>query len=168
MGTNASARLRSTSREPQTDHSRRAVTVLLVALGLVAVPVVANATFSDREAPGLSVGTRTMATPTAIAGTFSCKATGANETVAITVTGFTDAGPSGSTYTYRLLLGSTVADTKTSTSSATSVALNGSGVSDGKSTTWTVSIQAKLGGWTGGAGTATAVCKANGKDTGTL
>jgi len=148
------------------DQSRRAVTVLMVALCLVGVPVVANATFSDRAAPGLTVGTRSMVTPTAITGTYACDSRGQADDVTVNITGFNDAGPSGATYGYSLALGANVVRSGSSTSK--SYTLSGSQASDGQSTTWTVGVQARLNSWTSGTATRTVVCPKNGTSNGSL
>lgn len=148
------------------DHSRRAATVLLVALCVVAVPVVASATFSGRTAPSLLASTRTMVTPTGITGTYACDSRGQADDVTVNVTGFTDTGPSGATYGYSLALGANVVKSGSSTSK--SYTLSASQTTDGQSTTWTVGAQARLNQWTSGIATRTVVCPKNGTASGNL
>ena len=87
---------------------------------LLLVPGIAAATFSGRRAAPLDVSTATMVAPTAVTGTYACTRGGANEAISITVSDFTDAGPTGSQYLYTLRLGTSVKATSTSaTRSAT-------------------------------------------------
>jgi hypothetical protein len=148
------------------NHSRRAASVLLVMLCLVAVPAVASATFSASKASGLGVGTDQMEAPTGITGSYRCSTMGATESLRVTTTGFTDAGPSGPTYDVQLALGSTVNATASSTSK--NQVLNGSVANDGVITTWTFGIRTRLSSWTSTMATLTITCKANGTDQGSL
>jgi hypothetical protein len=147
------------------DHGRRAVTVLLVVLALLAVPAIAEARFSASRNAGLAVATDRMETPSGLTGTYRCTRSGSTEYVSVTVTTFTDPGPS-TTWGFGLALGSTVKD---STVSATrSVTLDSSRSYDGQSTTWTIGVQGFLARWSGGVGTESISCPASGNRTGTF
>ena len=148
------------------DQGRRAASVVLVVLALLAVPAVAQAKFAASRASGLAASTDRMETPTGITGTYRCTRSGSTESVTVTVTTFTDAGPAGATYGFGLALGSTVKDSASGTSK--SVTLAGSRSYDGASTTWTIGIQAALARWTGGIGTDSVTCPAGGNGTGTF
>jgi hypothetical protein len=150
----------------RTDHLRRAASVVLVVLAILAVPAVASAKFSGGRDSGLVTGTDRMETPTGITGTYRCARSGGTESVSVTVTTFTDTGPSGASYGYSLLLGNTVKSTvSTSSRSAT---LDSSQSNDGASTTWTVAIQSYLNRWSSEAGTVSVSCPASGTRTGSL
>ena len=146
-------------------HGRRAVTVLLAVLALLAVPAVASATFSAARSAGLAAATDTLETPSGITGTYRCSRSGSTELVSVTVTTFTDAGPATS-YGFGLALGATVKDSVTSTSR--SATLSSSRTNDGQSTTWTLGIQGLLARWTSGTGTVAIVCPSSGNRTGTF
>jgi hypothetical protein len=148
------------------DHSRRAASVLLVVLCLLAIPAVADATFSGSRSAGLGTGTDRMETPASIAGTYRCSRSGSTESISVTVTTFADDGPTGSSYGFGLALGTATKDTAYSTSK--SATLDGSRTYDAASTTWTVGIQSFLERWTSELGTDTIVCPANGTRTGTF
>ncbi len=149
-----------------TDLSRRAATVVLVALCIIAVPTIANAKFNSAKSATQQVGTDRMETPTGVFGAYSCKRGSSSETIAVTVISFTDSGPAGATYSYRLTRGSTVADTAQSTSKFAQ--LDGSKSRDSAATTWTVTIQSTLRNWTGGTYTKSIVCPASGDRDGFL
>lgn len=148
------------------DLSRRAATVLLVALCLITVPAVASAKFVSGQGISQSVGTARMVTPAGVLGGYSCKRGGQTETITVWVVSFTDDGPSGATYSYRLTRGTTPADSALSRYKL--VQLDGAKPRDNAATTWTVSIQAVLGGWTSGTWTKSITCPATGDQDGFL
>jgi hypothetical protein len=148
------------------DHCRRAASVLLVVLCLLAVPAVANAKFTASKPAAVSVGTDRMETPANFTGTYRCTKSGNTEFMSVTVTNFTDAGPVGSTYGYGLALGTTVKDQAYTTVKPQT--LDGSRTSDGQATTWTVGIQAYLKGWNGAVGTENIICPSSGVKNGTF
>jgi hypothetical protein len=148
-----------------THHGRRAVTVLLVLLALLAVPAIAEARFSANRSAGLATGTDTLETPSNLTGSYRCTRSGGTEYLSVTVTSFTDAGPSSS-YGFGLALGTSVKDSATSTTRRAT--LDASRSYDGQSTTWTVGIQGYLARWSSGIGTENIVCPASGNKTGTF
>jgi hypothetical protein len=141
------------------DHCRRAASVLLVVLCLLAIPAVANAKFTSSKPATLSVGTDKMETPTNLTGTYSCSKNGNIEKMSVTFTGFDDAGPAGSTYGFGLALGTTIKDSAYSTVKRQT--LEGTRTSDGVATTWTVGIQGYLENWTSAIASENIVCPAN-------
>lgn len=149
-----------------TDRSRRAVTVVLVALCMIAVPAVASAQFTSGQAVSQTVGTARMETPTGVVGGYSCKRSSQTESITVWVVSFADNGPDGATYSYRLTRGTSVADT--AYSGYKLVQLDGSKSRDNAATTWTVSIQAVLRSWTSGAYTKSITCPASGDSSGFL
>jgi hypothetical protein len=149
-----------------TDLSRRAVTVVLVALCLIAVPAVASAKFTAPQTASQTVGTARMETPTGVIGGYSCKRGSQTETITVWVVSFTDNGPDGATYSYRLARGTTVADT--ALSGYKLVQLDGSKAKDNVATTWTLTIQATLRNWTSGTYTKSITCSATGDSSGFL
>lgn len=149
-----------------TDLSRRAATVFLVVLCLLAVPAIANATFVSKQTAAQQVGTAEMVTPSGVFGGYSCKRGSSSETIRVTVITFADNGPDGATYSYRLTRGSSVADTASTSSKF--VLLDGSKSKDNLATTWTVTIQATLKNWTSDAYTKSIVCPATGDRDGFL
>ncbi|MCW2792318.1 MAG: hypothetical protein JWO76_1416 [Nocardioides sp.] len=149
------------------DRCRRAACVVLVAVFLVLVPSMATASFtSTSKESTLTVSTDTMELPTTVKGSFTCTSPGTSEAISFSITSFTDAGPTGSTYTYTLLRGTTVKSTGTSTTSAKT--LTGSQPDDRASTTWTMTIRAGLAGWTGPVYTKTVTCNSASSSTGTF
>ena len=102
----------------------------------------------------------------AVTGTFACSSPGTQEAVAINVTGFTDTGPVGASYTYEVLLAGVV-QTSASTSSHVQ-ALSTSRVDDKTSTVWTLRIRSVLGPWTGTAYTRSITCVRKSSNSGTL
>jgi hypothetical protein len=149
------------------DRCRRAACVVLVAVFLVMVPSMATASFSDSQAPTLSVSTDRMETPTNLTGTYRCtKPTSTMEAMQVTFTTFTDAGPTGSTYGYGLALGTLMKAQTTSTTKT--VTLSATRSYDAASTTWTVSVQAFLNSWNGGIGSENIICPAGAVKTGTF
>ena len=129
------------------DRYRRAVSVALVIAALVLAPCAALAAFTSKKNPTLSVNTAQMVAPSNVTTTSSCTKAAPNESIQVGVTGFTDTGPAGATYVYRLRLSGV---TKTSTSSTSPTAtLSWSITDDNASTVWTLTIQATLGNWTG-------------------
>jgi hypothetical protein len=148
------------------DHSRRAVSVLLVVLCLVAAPAVATAQFTGTRTAGANVGTDRMETPSSFVGSYRCTRSGGTEYLEVTINSFTDDGPSGATYGYGLAIGTSIKDAGWSGSKTQT--LNGSRSHDGQSTTWAVGIQAWLQQWYGGIGTKEIVCPSSGNKTGTF
>jgi hypothetical protein len=148
------------------DRCRRAACVVLVAVFLVMVPSMATAKFSDSEVPTLSVSTDTMETPTNLTGTYACTKSGSTESLQVTFTTFTDAGPTGSTYGYSLALGTLMKAQTTSTTKT--VTLTGSRSFDNASTTWTVGVQAFLNSWNGAVGSENIICPSGAVKTGTF
>lgn len=129
------------------DSYRRAISVVLVVAALILVHGGALATFTSKRAPTLSVSTARLVAPTNVTTTNSCTKVAPNESIQVDVTGFTDAGPAGATYIYRLRLSGV---TKASTSSTSHTAtLSWSIPDDNASTVWNLTIQATLGSWTG-------------------
>jgi hypothetical protein len=150
------------------DHIRRAVSVVLVAIALVVLPTVANATFKSTKSQGLVVGTDRMETPTGVTGTYRCIPNGTtSEAITFTTTGFTDSGPSGATYKYSIIRAGNVVKTQTSTSKSVTVN-SGNLPVDYEATPWTISIQTTLGNWTGTAYTKTITCALLGNGSGSL
>jgi hypothetical protein len=130
------------------DHSRRAVSVVLVAVSLIIVPAMASATFTGRQVASLDVGTDRMETPSAIVGTWRCINGPNHEGFSFTTTNFTDNGPANPTYLYSISRGSTVISTTTSWNKGMTVTTPNQS-KDNRATTWTISIQTTLGQWTG-------------------
>jgi len=149
-----------------TDLSRRAATVFLVVLCLLAMPAVASAKFVSGQGATQTVGTARMETPTGVFATYSCNRGSSTETIAVTVISFTDGGPDGASYSYRLTRGSTVADS--ASSSYRFARLDGSKSKDNVATTWTVTIQSALRSWTSGSWTKSVTCPATGDRDGFL
>jgi len=151
------------------DLSRRAATVLLVAVLLVTVPGIAIARFSAARAPSAqSISTASLVAPTSVTGTFTCSSTnGSNKTesVSVSVTGFTDSGPAGSTYTY-VLTGRGATTSATTPSHVQSLTLTAS--DDGAATTWTLTIRAGNHSWTGPVATKSAACVKGSSNSGSL
>ncbi|HEY0952834.1 hypothetical protein [Nocardioides sp.] len=140
------------------DHGRRATVVLLVLAALVLVPSVAAATFTSRQAVAVTVGTDRMETPTDVTGSYRCALPFFTEGVDVEVDTFTDAGPAGATYDYRLT-GPGVDVTVTSTQR--SVSMTSGGVpNDLSATHWTLTITSRLGSWTGTPSTHKITCPA--------
>jgi hypothetical protein len=148
------------------DHCRRAATVVLVVLAMLAVPAIANAKFSANRTSGLATGTDQMETPSGITGTYRCTRSGSTESVSVTITGFTDTGPTGSSYGMGLALGTTVKDSTFGTSKTAT--LDGSRTYDNTSTTWTIGVQGYLSRWTSDIGTDSVICPASGIKTGSF
>lgn len=149
------------------DRCRRAASIVLVVASLILVPGAAMAKFTATKTPAaLDVATATMALPTAVHGSFVCSSLGKNETILFSITSFTDAGPSGSTYTYTLSQAGVVMTTGSSMLHASSLTWTQS--DDKKATTWTMAIQAKLGNWTGPVYTGAAACNVKSDNTGTF
>jgi hypothetical protein len=148
------------------DHCRRAASVVLVVLCLLAIPAVANARFTASKGQSLSVGTDRMETPTNIGGTYRCTKSGNTESMSVTINSFTDTGPAGSTYGFGLALGTTVKDSAYPAVRGTT--LDSSRTSDGVATTWTVGIQGFLKNWTSAVGSENIVCPSSGVKNGTF
>ncbi|HYF72446.1 MAG TPA: hypothetical protein VD864_06475 [Nocardioides sp.] len=151
------------------DHGRRLAVVLLVVLGLLLVPSIAIAQFtSTRSTAPLQVSTDRMETPAAVTGTYQCTYVNhqpRSESFAVTITSFSDAGPAGATYDYRL---SGRVERTASTTARTVSLSTGPLSSDGAATQWTVTIRARLGSWTGPAYTRTIGCPASRSSSGSL
>ncbi len=133
---------------------------------LVLVPGIALATFTGGTAAPLAVSTATMVAPANLSGTYACSRGGLNETISISVTGFTDPGPAGAQYVYTLRLGSSVKATSTSTSR--SATLSFTQLRDLTTNSWTIDVQAKLGSWTSPLTSRTATCTEGSKQSGNL
>lgn len=144
----------------------RAGALVLAALLLVLVPDLAAAKFVGTRAAPLNVSTATMVAPTNVAGTYRCTTLLLNEGITITVTGFTDNGPAATGYRYTLRVDGAVATTSTSTSK--SVTISGSQFADRSTNTWTIEVQATIGGWTSPAGSASVDCKRGSTKSGNL
>lgn len=130
------------------DCGRRAVTVLLVALALLAVPAVARATFADRETAALSASTARMAQPAAVTGAYRCTGNVITEGFEVSVESFADAGPAGASYRYTIHRGSSIVRTATATGRSITIG-SGRQEVDFRRTEWTLTIQSVLGPWTG-------------------
>lgn len=151
------------------DRCRRAASIVLVMACFVLAPGMALAQFKSTKAPTLSIGTDTMETPTAVTGTFACTKAGGQtptETITFAVTGFTDIGPLGSTYTFTILKAGVVKATGTSLTHTTVLAHTEA--NDNVATTWTLTIRAGLGNWTGPVATKSAACTVAANNNGTL
>ncbi|MFC4786442.1 hypothetical protein ACT8ZV_18340 [Nocardioides sp. MAHUQ-72] len=151
---------------PNLDRGRQVVSAVAVVAALVLAPGAAIAKFTGTRAPALSVATDQMETPAGVTGTFACSSPASNEAVSISVTGFTDAGPAGSSYTYRL--SATGATTVTISTTSHAQTISNSRADDNKATTWTLSIQSVHGNWTGTPFTKSIVCNRKSSTTGSL
>ena len=150
------------------DLTRRALSVVLVALSLIVVPAVASATFKGTRTATLDIGTDRMETPTGVSGTWRCIPNGTDsEAFSFRTTGFTDNGPAGATYKYTITRAGTVRKTVTSSSKAVTVTTPGLAV-DMTATQWTIGVQTTLDNWTGTAYTKTVTCQALSDATGNL
>lgn len=149
------------------DRSRRSAVLALVVACLIVVPAMAVASFSSTQAPVMSVSTERMETPAAVTGSYVCSSQGASETVRVDVTGFTDAGPAGASYVYRLA-GTGGGSPVTATSTSKTQSLSTSKANDKDSTTWTLTIQSTLRGWTGTPSTTSVVCSRKDDNSGSL
>jgi len=148
------------------DHGRRATVVLLVLVSLLLVPSVAVATFTARQTATMTVGTDRMETPEDVTGTYRCALPFLTEGVDVDVDSFTDAGPAGATYDYRLT-GPGV--DKTVSSAKRSVSMTSGGVrNDLAATHWTLTITSRLGSWSGAPSTHKITCPAWQPKTGAL
>lgn len=107
-----------------------------------------------------------METPAAVTGTYRCALPFFTEGVDITVASFTDAGPVGAVYDYRLT-GPRVDETTSSAGQSVSLT-SGGVVNDRKATQWTLTIQWRLGSWTGTPYTRTITCPARQASSGSL
>lgn len=149
-----------------TDLSRRAATVLLVVLSLLAVPAVASAKFTSARSAAQSVGTDRMETVTGLSGSYYCSRNSSVESILLTVSDFSDAGPSGATYAYSLVRAGSLVDSASTT--ATSASLSGWKANDNLSTTWTVRVQSSLYRWTGGVASVNITCPSTSSKWGTF
>lgn len=150
----------------RSDRGRRAVTVVVVALLLLSVPQLALAAFSGRTAPTLAVGSATMVAPANLVGSFTCSKTGPIESIRVSIDGFTDAGPAGSTYRY--VLSSDGVLESSSSSRSRSITLTGDQLNDRSQTDWLLTIQATLGKWTSPVKSQVLTCNKGGKGGGSL
>lgn len=142
----------------RSDRARRAVSLTLAVLCLMLAPQLAFAHFSSSKAPTLSVSAGQLVTPTAVTGTYSCKTGFFTEGADVNVTGFSVVGqPSGVSYTYTLYRGtSQQAFTTTALKQASlSTGLDGT---DWRTTTYRLTIAAKVGLWTVAAYSRSFVC----------
>lgn len=139
-----------------TDLSRRAATVLLVVLSLLAVPAVASAKFTSAQSAEQVVGTDRMETPTDLSGSYMCFRNSSIEYVTVTVNGFSDGGPDGATYLYTLVRSGGVEDSASSPWRTAS--LGDFRANDNRATTWTVTVQSSLFRWTGGIASVSITC----------
>lgn len=148
------------------DHGRRLSVLLLVVVTLLLVPSVATARFTATRSPTLAVGTDRMETPAAVTGTYRCALPVFTEGIDVTVTSFADGGPAGAVYDYRLT-GPQV--DKTASSAGHTVSMTSGGIlNDRKATHWTLTIQSRLGSWTGTPYTRTITCPARWSSSGQL
>lgn len=150
----------------RSDRGRRAVTVVVVALLLLSVPQLALAAFSGRTAPTLAVGSATMVAPANLVGGYTCQRSGGTETMQIDLSGFTDAGPPGATYRYALT--ARLSSGASASTTSRSVTLNAGQILDPLGTTWTLTVQSTLRGWTSPVTTFAVTCTKGGKSTGSL
>lgn len=149
------------------DRCRRAASIVLVVASLILVPASAMAKFTATKTPAaLSMATATMVMPTAVHGSFVCSGLGKDETITFSITSFTDAGPSGSTYTYTLLQAGAA---KASGTSVTQLkTLTWTQGDDKIATTWSMTVQAKLANWTGPVSTTLFDCNKQSNNIGTF
>lgn len=134
----------------RSDRVRRAVSLTVAVLAFLVVPQLAYGQFSSLQAPTLSVGVATLATPSALTGTYQCTThpNGKSEGADVSVTGFSVAGqPVGVSYLYTLYRGTT--QEVAVTTSAQQVSLStGLARNDSGDTTYRLTIVSKLGTWT--------------------
>lgn len=129
------------------DTVRRVVSLTLAVLCLLVVPQLAHAAFTARQAPVLQVGTVQLVSPTAISGTYSCRTSLFGSSAEADVTGLSaEAQPSGVSYDFELLRGTTRRDDATSTSGRAS--LSSPFAFFVYSGTYRVTVQPRLGSWT--------------------
>lgn len=148
------------------DQARRLAVLVLVVVSLLLVPSVATARFTAARTPQLVVGTARMDTPTAVTGTYRCALPFFTESVSVSVGGFGDASPAGATYLYTLSGRNT---RRSTTSSGHAASLSSATVAnDLAATTWTLTIQSRLGSWTGRPWTTTITCPGLGSDSDAL
>lgn len=148
------------------DRCRRAASIVLVMACFVLAPGIARAQFTSTRAPSQSIGTDTMEVLTGVTGTFTCSRPGQSEAISFNVTGFTDTGPTGATYTFTILKAGVVKAADTSLTHAK--ILTFAEVDDHLASTWTLTIRAGLSSWTGPVVTKSAACNIASTTTGTL
>ena len=148
------------------DRCRRAASIALVMACFVLAPGIARAQFSSTGAPSLSVGTDTMEVLTGVTGTFTCTKAGGTETISFSVTGFTDIGPAGATYTFTILRAGVFKASGTSLTHTKTISYGEP--DDAAPTTWTLTIRAGLSSWTGPVVTKSAACVKGSNNAGTL
>jgi hypothetical protein len=107
-----------------------------------------------------------MVTPTGVIGNYSCSKNGHTESVQVSVTGFADAGPAGSSYVYRLT-GDTGAAIPVTTSLHTAT-IDASQSDNNKATTWTLTIQSARASWTGTPSSTSLLCDKKSRTDGTF
>lgn len=144
------------------DHSRRVLSVLVVAVCLVLLPAVAEARFTSSRSSGLVVRTVTLGTPSAVTGSYTCTEQ-SSETVSVTVTGFTDDEVRPPTYRYSLWRNDQPNQVATTTTTATNAKLSATLSRDASGDQWTLTIQPVLGSWTGPAYTRSISCPLHGR-----
>ncbi len=134
----------------RSDTVRRAVSLTLAVLCLLVVPQVAQAAFSTRQAPALTVGTASVVTPTAVSGTYTCRFPGINESISVTVDGLTaTAQLPGVTYTLVLLRGATQVDSASFTGATVTLSSPNTRANPlALNTTYRLVVTSRLGTWT--------------------
>lgn len=153
-------------------HSLRRRVLVLVALTafLVCLPQLASARFSGQQQASLSVGTAGMAMPTGVTGTWTCTRfsilTIGYEASDVDVDSFTDAGPSGATYAYRLSRAGVTRDAVDSTSRSAALRYE-TGLIAGAQT-YRLTITSTLKGWTGEPYVRDLTCPGSSRASGTL
>ncbi len=105
-----------------------------------------------------------MVAPERVKGTYDCFSTLLREGVTITVSELVDKGPEGAGYLYTLLVdGDVVTTTASREQSAT---ITGTRLVDLSTNTWTIQVQATIGGWTSPAESKTVSCKVGSQKSG--
>ena len=140
--------------------------LVLAVLLLVSVPGLAVAKFVDGRAAPLAVSTATMVAPEKIKGTYDCFSTLLREGVTITVSEFDDKGPAGAAYLFTLSVDGDVVTTTTSREQ--SATITGTQLVDLSKNSWTIQVQATIGGWTSPADSKTVSCKVGSQKGGKL
>lgn len=109
-----------------------------------------------------------METPSGVTGTYKCRNAGSKrEALEVDVDGFTDTGPAGATYLYRI--GRAGEDVLTRTEASRAVSLDTPEVEDDEApTAWTLTITSVLGSWTGTPWTRTIECPERSSEGGSL
>ncbi|KRF13800.1 hypothetical protein ASG90_13280 [Nocardioides sp. Soil797] len=143
------------------DLLRRTVTVTALVACLLTIAGIAEAKFTGTRSANLTVGTAQLAQPAAVSGTYECRTGFFTEGVTFDVSSFTDSGPTGASYRYRIYKnqGTRIEGTATSTTRSASVVSTMSGI-DLSSTKWTLTIESTLFNWTGPVWSRTVTCGA--------